>query len=95
MYCGVSLRWNYPERFVDSSMPGYSKKQLKKCNNICKRKAHALLKPLQQKYGQAAQEPLLIDDSKPLDKEGKKSSNKPSEASCFMAALKTQSYSTL
>ena len=72
LYCGVSLKWNYEERYVDSNMPGYAKKQLKKYNHVCKRKVHTPLKPLPKKYGQAAQEPMPVDDSKPLEKDDKK-----------------------
>ena len=72
LYCGVSLRWNYNEGYVDSSMPGYARKQLKKYNHISKRKVHTPLQPLPRKYGQAAQEPLPIDDTQPLEKDDKK-----------------------
>ena len=38
LYCGVSLRWNYNEGYVDSNMHGYAKKQLKKYNHVCKKR---------------------------------------------------------
>ena len=28
LYCGITLRWNYEQRYVDISMPGYVKKML-------------------------------------------------------------------
>ncbi len=28
--CGITLDWNYKDRYVDISMPGYTKKQLQK-----------------------------------------------------------------
>ena len=32
-YCCLTLAWNYPEEYVDISMPGYVKKALKKLNH--------------------------------------------------------------
>ena len=32
-YCGLTLAWNYPEGYVNISMPGYLKKVLKKFNH--------------------------------------------------------------
>ena len=29
-YCGITLEWNYEERWLDISMPGYIKKVLQK-----------------------------------------------------------------
>ena len=30
LYCGITLEWNYNERWLDISMPGYIKKVLQK-----------------------------------------------------------------
>ena len=42
-YCGLTLAWNYPERYVDISMPGYVTKALNKFDHKpLKRPEHAL-----------------------------------------------------
>ncbi|KAL7483265.1 hypothetical protein ACHAW6_008916 [Cyclotella cf. meneghiniana] len=32
LYCGITLKWNYKNRTLDISMPGYVEKQLQKYN---------------------------------------------------------------
>ena len=34
LYCGISLDWNYNERYVDTSMKNYVQKQLSKYEHI-------------------------------------------------------------
>ncbi len=36
LYCGLTLDWNYKDRHVDTSMPGYINKQLQKYEHIQK-----------------------------------------------------------
>ena len=72
-YCGLALAWNYPEEYVDISMPGYLKKALKKFNHKPpKRPEHAphdWTAPIygqrtQQQATQASTAPLLPPDRK-------------------------------
>ncbi len=73
LYCGISLNWDYINRTVDLSMPGYIKKKLQKYN-------HALswcmqtcpYSPEPPKNWADAQTPLAIDSSPLLDKKGLK-----------------------
>ena len=69
LYCGIKLKWNYDKGYVDSNMPGYAVKQLKKYNYTARKKVHTPLQPLPRKYGKAAQEPLPDDTTKPLETE--------------------------
>ena len=34
LYCGISLGWDYVNRWVDISMPGYIKKKMQEYNHI-------------------------------------------------------------
>ena len=34
LYCGITLEWNYKQRYVDISMPNYAKKKLTKYEHI-------------------------------------------------------------
>jgi hypothetical protein len=38
MYCGIILDWDYDNRHVDISMPGYIKKKLQEYNHIMPQK---------------------------------------------------------
>ena len=35
LYCVITLKWNYKERWLDISMPGYIKKQLQEYARLC------------------------------------------------------------
>ena len=72
LYCGITLKWNYNEKYVDTTMPGYTMKQIKKYKHKLKKQQHTPLQPQPRKYGKAAQEPTPPDTSKPLGKEDKK-----------------------
>ena len=72
LYCGITLKWNYNERYVDTKMPGYALKQIKKYKHKIKQRRHTPLQPLPRKYGKAAQEPTPEDKSKPLGPKDKK-----------------------
>eukprot|EP00970_Alexandrium_tamarense_P017799 scaffold11398_cov137-Alexandrium_tamarense.AAC.1 len=71
LYCGVSLKWNYKERWVDINMPGYIKNALQRYNHEPPDKQqHCPYPPQPKKYGSDAQEPKPIDTSPILDKDG-------------------------
>ena len=72
LYYGVYLKWNYDDGYVDTKMPGYVMKQVKKYKHILQKRRHTPLQPLPRKYGKAAQEPTPADTSKPLNKEDTK-----------------------
>ena len=72
-YCGLTLTWNYPEEYVDISMPGYVKKALKKFNHKPPKSPehapHDWTTPIygqrtQQRATQASTAPLLLPDRK-------------------------------
>jgi hypothetical protein len=62
LYCGISLKWDYTDRHVDISMPGYVNKLLARFEHTPPRhpqhSPHAA--PL-RKFGPAAQEPIEQD----------------------------------
>jgi hypothetical protein len=62
LYCGISLKWDYTDRHVDISMPGYVNKLLARFEHTPPRhpqhSPHAA--PL-RKFGPAAQEPVEHD----------------------------------
>ena len=62
LYCGITLTWNYTERYVDISMPGYVDRLLARFNHTPPtRPQHSPHPALPQKYGTDAQEPLDHD----------------------------------
>ena len=73
LYCGITLEWDYKNRTLDISMPGYVEKQLIKYKHDSpKRPQHNLWEPRPIKYGAAAQETDPKDTSPPLDDMGVK-----------------------
>jgi hypothetical protein len=73
LYCGIALKWNYVQCFVDLAMVKYVMKQLTKYGHIAPLKPQQcpyLLNPI--KYGKDNQSPSPLDDSPLLDKAGKK-----------------------
>ena len=66
IYCGITLNWNYKKCYVQTKMPTYAMKQIKKYKHKLKQRCHPPLQLLPQKYGKAAQEPTPADTSKPL-----------------------------
>ena len=72
LYCGITLAWNYNEGYVDSKMPGYVMKQIKKYKHKLKKRRHTPLQPQPRKYGKAAQETTPEDTSKLLNENDKK-----------------------
>ena len=71
LYCGITLDWNYTDKYVDISMPGYIKKKLKQYDHAFPNRAQSCpYSPEPKSYGAKAQAPLPEDNSKPLDKNG-------------------------
>jgi hypothetical protein len=70
LYCGIALKWDYLNKTVDISMPGYIKKVLQRFRHECSKPQHSPYQCAPKQYGKAAQLPLPPDDSPPLDKPG-------------------------
>ena len=70
IYCGITLKWNYEERRLDISMPGYIKKLLLKYKHCVPTKPqHCPYAPAHKQYGAKAQTPLPVDISPKLSPE--------------------------
>ena len=62
LYCGITLKWNYREKYVDISMPGYIKRALERFKHTATKKRQDQPFPCApRKYGAAAQEPRPTD----------------------------------
>ena len=73
LYCGISLSWNYEQRYVDISMPNYVKKKLIEYEHeATKRAQYCPYSPNPIKYGKSNQDPMPEDTSKPLENDDKK-----------------------
>ena len=72
LYCGIKLDWNYEERYLDISMPGYVTKLLQRFEHETKRKQYSPYPAQPRKFGTAAQEPLAEDTTMTVDEERKK-----------------------
>jgi hypothetical protein len=73
LYCGISLDWDYINRTVDISMPGYIKKKLQEYNHVLPGRMQACpYSPDSKKFGADAQTPLAVDSSPLLDEKGLK-----------------------
>ncbi len=71
LYCGISLDWDYVNRTVDISMPGYIKKKLQEYNHMLPEQMQAYpYTPAPKKYGAHTQTPLEVDSSPRLDEKG-------------------------
>eukprot|EP00804_Cyclotella_cryptica_P030451 CCRYP_008524-RA/>CCRYP_008524-RA protein AED:0.26 eAED:0.26 QI:0/0/0/1/1/1/2/0/901 len=70
LYCGISLKWDYDNKTVNISMPGYIKKVLQRFRHECWKPQHSPYHCTPKQYGKAAQLPLPLDESTPLDKPG-------------------------
>ena len=69
-FCGLTLDWNYPDGYVDISMPGYIKKVLLKYQHPSpKRPEFSPHKHVEPVYG-AKQQITTIDTTPPLDQKG-------------------------
>ena len=68
LYCGISLEWNYQERYLDISMPQYAAKVLQRFDHKKpNRPQHSPYLPEPRKFGQDAQDPLPEDTSERVD----------------------------
>ena len=64
LYCGISLKWDYEERTLDISMPGYIQKALQRYKHErSPRRQDAPYPAAPRIYGAAAQAPSPDDDS--------------------------------
>eukprot|EP00804_Cyclotella_cryptica_P006559 CCRYP_012819-RA/>CCRYP_012819-RA protein AED:0.29 eAED:0.29 QI:0/0/0/1/0.33/0/4/0/407 len=70
LYCRIARKWDYLNKTVDISMPGYIKKVLQRFRHECSKHQHSPYQCAPKQYGKAAQLPLPPDDSPPLDKPG-------------------------
>eukprot|EP00804_Cyclotella_cryptica_P028854 CCRYP_008428-RA/>CCRYP_008428-RA protein AED:0.23 eAED:0.27 QI:0/0/0/1/0/0/2/0/267 len=71
LYCGITLDWEYHERTLDISMPGYVHKQLIKYNHpMPKSPQHCPLSPHPIQYGSKIQDPIPPNESPALDRKG-------------------------
>ena len=70
-YCGLTLDWQYPQGYVDISMPGYIHKSLQKFRHpLPKRPQHAPHQWVKPNYGQKVQYALPPSSLPILDKAG-------------------------
>ena len=73
LFCGIKLQWNYTERYVDLSMPGYIKDVLHKFQHPTPKFKQYAPYPFQRIiYGQNTQTPTPIDKSPLLNDKEKK-----------------------
>ena len=73
LYCGITLDWNYIERWVDISMPGYIKRLCQRYEHIYPKKTqHSSYRARPKIYGAAAQDSMPTDDPTLIDDERKK-----------------------
>jgi hypothetical protein len=68
LYCGITLEWDYQERTLDISMPGYILKlRAKFQHETPKRPQHSPHRAPPKKYGTAAHDPIPPDTTPRLD----------------------------
>lgn len=71
LYCGITLDWDYHNRTLDISLPGYIDNVLQRFEHKTPTKPqHCPFQPTPRKYGTAAQAPLPPDTSNRLDLSG-------------------------
>ncbi len=71
LYCGITLEWNYTDRYVDISMPGYIKAKLQEYEHAMPDRIQTCpYSPEPVTYGAKAQAPLAPDTSPELDAKG-------------------------
>ena len=69
LYCGITLDWNYEERFLDISMPGYiNKLRARYKHEMPSRPQHSPYKAPPKVYGRAAQDNIPDDLSEHGDR---------------------------
>ena len=73
LYCGITLKWNYDEKYVVISMPNYVKKNLTKYKHEKpKRPQYCPYESAPRKYGKAAAEATDDEESPAVNKADKK-----------------------
>lgn len=71
LYCGITLDWDYGNKSLDISLPGYIKKVLQRFDHKPPAKPqHCPFRPHPKKYGKDSQDPLPSDETKLLDLKG-------------------------
>jgi hypothetical protein len=71
LYCGITLDWDYVNRTVDISMPGYIKKKLQEYEHVSPRRVQTCpYSPEPKKFGTEAQSPLPPDATPKLNESG-------------------------
>ena len=71
LYCGITLDWDYVNRTVDISMPGYIKKKLQEYEHVSPRRVQTCpYSPEPKKFGTEAQSPLPPDATPKLNASG-------------------------
>ena len=70
LYCGIALDWNYEERWLDISMPGYIQRVLQKYKHEkTPRPQHSPYVITPKKYGKYAHDQLSLDEPPTVSKE--------------------------
>ena len=71
-YIGITLNWDYKQRQVHLSMPGYVKKALKQFQHVMTKEQQQPFPSAPIKYGAKTQYATQESTAPPLDKNGKK-----------------------
>ena len=73
LYCGITLKWNYKDKYVDISMPNYVQKNLTKYKHEKPRRPqYCPYEPAPKKYGKAASEATDEEESPAVGEADKK-----------------------
>ena len=68
LYCGITLEWNYSERFLDISMPGYiDKLRARYRHEMPSQPQHSPYRVPPKVYGTAAQDTVPDDVTAKID----------------------------
>ena len=68
LYCGISLKWNYQQRYVNISMPGYIDKVQQRFNHPSPATPqNSPYQPQPRQFGTAAQRPIEDDVTPKID----------------------------
>ena len=87
-YCGTKLKWNYREKYVDMSMPGYINKALLKFQHTPPAKLqYAPARWNNISYGKKIQYAPEMDQGKVLDKKAHETSRLKLVPFCTMVEL--------
>ena len=73
LYCGITLKWNYKDKYVDISMPNYVKKNITKYkHDKPRRPQYYPYEPTPRKYGKAAAEATDEEENPAVSESDKK-----------------------